>query len=143
MAGVLLSGSAALGAPADGIFGGVTNGNLVVIESWAAGTAKRLASFDLASLPASLPRTAIAAWNMLRIRLTPETRTVEVWFNPTHADVSGVGRGLRLSTKVSAVDLGSLLSSTKGATPRAYAAVRGGASMQVDYVGVFDGRDLG
>ena len=129
----------------------------MVLESWSFGSisgpehavhraapasVKRLASFDLGTLPANLPRAAVAGWNMLRMRLTPSPTPggqvlVELRFNPTHADKPGVGRGMRLSANVSSADLGPV-----GGSARVYAATSGGAAAQVDYIGVFDGRDL-
>jgi hypothetical protein len=74
-------------------------------------------------------KAAVDGWNMLRLRKVGTS--VKAWFNPTHADVATPpdSRGMRLegSWHHDMVMTGAVS-----------AAARGGAGLQVDYVGIFD-----
>ena len=142
-----------------GVFAGVTSTHHVVLEEWtASGTrktivehtrshltgtsiprafltqltrvlaAKQLGSFDLATLPANQEHAAVNGWNMLRLKLSGETASV--WFNPTHADEAGPMRGLRLNATIA-------MPTKQAISGGMAAAVRGGAAVKVDYVGVY------
>jgi hypothetical protein len=109
----------------DGVFAGVTANGTVVLESWKSGQpATLLAEFDLSTLPINQNHAAVNGWNMLRLQITGDV--AHVWWNPTHADTPGFNRGKRLSAQVPARPGAGLA-----------AAVRGGPSSRVDYVGVF------
>lgn len=81
-----------------GLFVGVTANGSVIVEEWKRGeTASVLAVFDLNSLPANQEHQAVDGWNMLRVQLSGSE--ARVWWNPTHADAPGFGRGQRECAK--------------------------------------------
>lgn len=110
-----------------GIFAGVTNNGSVVIESWANGVPTTIKSYDLSLNPGNQATEAVDGWNMLRLRKVEQS--VQVWFNPTHADVAlpPASRGLRVEADHHDTAL----------TGEVAAAARGGAGLQVDYAGFF------
>jgi hypothetical protein len=117
-----------------GLFAGVTSDAEVVLELWTgAGSRQRLHTFALASLPPNQEHAAVAGWNMLRLGISEDGRTASVWWNPTHADELGLGRGQRIAN-VALPSTGSSSSSSMGG--QLCAAVCGGASMRLDYISV-------
>ena len=60
-----------------------------------------------------------------------------IWWNPTHADSPGVTRGLRLNATVSGATAMNLHAAKIGDELQLSAAVRGGASAKIDYIGVY------
>ena len=148
-------------AAAVGIFAGVTADGHVILEEWmpndaditpATAQRKLLGSFDLATLPPNQEHAAVDGWNMLRLRLrrsSPVSSALSavggnggameasIWWNPTHADSPGVTRGLRLNATVSGATAMNLHAAKIGDELQLSAAVRGGASAKIDYIGVY------
>ena len=124
--GLLLGGGD--GKPLSGIFAGVTNTGSIVLESWANGVPTPFASYDLSRNPGHQAKAAVDGWNMMRVREVGGS--IQVWFNPTHADVAAppASRGMRIE---------ATLQHDMHLTGKVSAAARGGAGLQVDYVGVF------
>ena len=134
----------------------------VVLEEWIADAVehtpapsalqrKLLGSFDLATLPQNQEHEAVDGWNMLRLQLRKSSRIYDaasadgrsggviqasIWWNPTHADSAGATRGLRLNATISETNANSFGAARVGKIGLS-AAVRGGASAKVDYIGVY------
>lgn len=134
-----------------GIFAGVTDDGHVVLEEWNTGQRKLIGSFDLATLPQNQEHSAVDGWNMLRLQLkksSPSSSTLSavgrsgsvveasIWWNPTHADSPGPTRGLRLNSSIPRSMAMNFDASGVGELALS-AAVRGGASAKVDYIGVY------
>ena len=149
-------------AAAVGIFAGVTADGTVILEEWMPNSAeettpttahrKLLGSFDLATLPPNQEHAAVDGWNMLRLRLRRSSpissassavsgnggaMEASIWWNPTHADSPGVTRGLRLNATIPEATAMNLHAVKSGDKLELSAAVRGGASAKVDYIGVY------
>lgn len=141
-----------------GIFAGVTADGKLVLEAWTTATVagesdsgaalvtRQLGTFDLSTLPPNQEHAAVKGWNMLRLRM--RGGQASVWWNPTHADTAGPTRGLRLNASVPSMPL-SLMTDRPSTGEETIApgivaggddlaaAVRGGASAKVDYIGVY------
>jgi hypothetical protein len=137
-----------------GIFAGVTSDGHVILEEWtaaipspdpaaadpaaasaaasAAPVTKALGSFDLGTLPSNQEHAAVDGWNMLRLQL--RGGEASLWWNPTHADAAGPTRGLRLNVTLPSAAVAAVAQAGGNGLS---AAVRGGATARIDYVGVY------
>jgi len=133
-----------------GIFAGVTSDGHVILEEWtaaipspdpaaadpaaasAAPVTKPLGSFDLGTLPSNQEHAAVDGWNMLRLQL--RGGEASLWWNPTHADAAGPTRGLRLNVTLPSAAVAAVAQAGGNGLS---AAVRGGATARIDYVGVY------
>jgi hypothetical protein len=60
-----------------------------------------------------------------------------IWWNPTHADTPGATRGLRVNGTIRGALAAMNFNASGGGALALSAAVRGGAGMKVDYIGVY------